>query len=207
MLWLGSVTLKLVSGPPESPFDALLRAAERDAQAAEGLALGYANLYPEERSALLETIVRDAHAAGRSPAATLALLLGVEVDRELARSITTALMDAGPGDLAERRRRDLGWAWGGEAAGGVAVARHLHGAFVEVLCVSWTDETISVSSEPLATHEALSGVRAKLGVPETADSLSLDLAIDRLAEVLWRARRRGPLPDALSGLADLFEPY
>jgi hypothetical protein len=201
------VTLRLVSDVGETPFDALLRAAERDAQAAEGLALGYANLHPEERSALVETIVRDAQTAGRSPAATLALLLGVEVDRELARHITVALMDAGPGDLAERRRKDAGWAWGAEREGGVAVARHLHGEFVEVLSVTWTDAAISVHAEPLATHEAISGVRARLGVPEAAETLSLDEAIDRLAEALWRARRRGPLPETLTGLADLFEPY
>lgn len=200
------MTLRLVLGG-ESPFDALLRAAERDAQAAEGLALGYANLHPEERGALVDTIISDAQAAGRSPAATLALLLGVEVDRELARHITVALMDAGPGDLAERRRRDRGWAWGAEDEGGVALARHLHGEFVEVLSVVWSEGAIAFRAEPLATHEALADVKLRLGVPDGAEALGLDAAVDRLAEALWRARRRGPLPDTLRGLADLFEPY
>jgi hypothetical protein len=191
----------------ESPFDALLRAVEQDPHAAEGLALAYAAMRFEEREALVSTVVRDAEAAGRSPAPALALLLAVEEDRMLARLIAAALVDAGP--MPSRREGDGGWAWGGDVEGGVAVARHLHGSFVEVLSVTWEGGAIrGLRTEPLAQHERISDVRRRLGVPEAAESLGLREAIDRLAQALWRTRREGgALPEGLHRLADLFGPY
>jgi hypothetical protein len=201
------VSLKLVSdGEGESPFDALLAAAERDPSAAEGLALAYASLGPDERAALLETIVHDARSTQRSPSSSLALLLAVEDEPRLAERIAAALREHGTAHLA-RSRPDAAWAWGGDGEGGVVLARHLHGAFVEVFGVRWSGGAFELRTEPLASAEQLAQVRARLGVPEHADALGPDDAVDRLASVLWRARRRGPLPEALRRLEDLFQPY
>ncbi len=184
-----------------SPFDALLHAAERDPEAAEGLALGYAALSLQERQYLIETLVGDAH---RPAAYVLALLLSVEEDAQLAQRIAGALCS----DAPARSGRDAGWAWGGKDDGGIAIARHLHGVFVEVFCVRWQGGEISTKCEPPTPQDRLADVHRGLGVPESAERLQMPVAIDRLAETLWRARReRGQLPEALRDLADLFGPY
>lgn len=196
-------------GPGLSPFDALLAAAEHDPDAAEGLALGYAALARDEREALVGAVLEDAEASGRSPATTLALLLSVEEDRFLARDIAAALVDAGFGERPGLER-DVGWAWGGREEGGVAVARHLHGAFIEVACLGWRGGELEAPRvEPIARHERLDDVRRRVGVPDSADLLAFDDALDRLAAQLWRLRRaRGSLPERLRAIAHLFAvPY
>ena len=193
--------------PEESPFDALLRAADEDPEAAEGFALAYAAMGRVERERLIDTVVRDAQAAARSPAGPLMLLLAVEEEHELASHIAGALLALGEETLG-RRGLDAGWVWGGELAGGVALARHLHGGFVELLRVGWSDGRLEVESEPLAHERELAEVRRRAGVPTDADQVPLERAIDRLAETLWRVRRRGdPWPERLRAFADLFAPY
>ncbi|HEY8428164.1 MAG TPA: hypothetical protein VIL20_07310 [Sandaracinaceae bacterium] len=198
----------------KTPFDALLAAAEEDPEAAEALALGYAELSREERAAIVDAVVRDAEAGGRSPSTALALLLAVEEDRHVARDIAAALVDAGFGAAPEPAKgaiaRDLGWAWGGRDEGGIAIVRHLHGLFIEVACVGWRGGELEPPRvEPIARGEHLDEVRRRIGVPESADRLAFDDAIDRLAAQLWRIRRaRGALPERLRALAHLFAvPY
>ncbi len=210
---MGGPRLKLivdrVEASGQSPFDALVAAADEDAQAAEALALGYAALERDEREAILAAVVCDAEVNGRSPATTLALLLSVEEDRFLARDIAAALVDAGFGERPGFER-DVGWAWGGGEEGGVAVARQLHGAFLEVACLSWRNGELEPPRvEPIARHERLDEVRRRIGVPESADLLAFDDALDRLAAQLWRLRRaRGSLPERLRAIAHLFAiPY
>ena len=193
--------LSLVRG--ESPFDALMRAAEQDAEAAEGFALAYASMPREERAKLVDTVIADAEAAGRSPAGPLMLLLAVEEELDLAKGIANALLASEP-KLA-RRGIDAGWVWGAETEGGVAVVRHLHGGFVELLRVGWEGTDVEGDSVPLAHEEELPDRRRALGVPQKAERVPLERAIDRLTEQLWRVRRRGgDLPERLRAYADLF---
>lgn len=193
--------------PDEGPFDALLRAADEDPSAAEGFALAYAAMDRDERERLIDTVVGDAGAAERSPAGPLMLLLAVEEEHALASRIACALLASGE-DVLGRRGLDAGWVWGGDGAGGVALARHLHGGFVELLRVGWSDGRLDVESEPLAHERELVEVRRRAGVPADADQVPLERAIDRLAETLWRVRRRGdPWPERLRAFADLFAPY
>ncbi len=188
-----------------SPFDALLVAAEHDPEAAEGLAQAYGALSLDQRRALIESVVADVGAAGRSPTAPLALMLAVEGDRELARSIANALVEAG----ARHRARHSAWSWGSDSDGGIAVARPLTNDELEVVALEWRGgELSSVRRETLIRRDALDAARAKLGVPDAAAVLGLDDAVDRLAECLWRSRvRRGSLPEDLRALAHLFAPY
>ena len=188
----------------QSPFDALLVAAERDAEAAEGLALAYAALDHEARSALFASVVRDAEEAGRSPAGPLALLLAVEEDRALAERIARALLDASP---PPGRARGTGWVWGSSEEGGIALASE-RGPAVTLFGVAWQGARLrALTAAPVAKGELEEG-RLRLGVPESAEAIPLDAAIDRLASQLWRARRAGgPLPEDLRALAGFFAPY
>jgi hypothetical protein len=200
-------SLELVEGGArgaQSPFDALLQAAESDPQAAEGLALAYASMARDEREKLLSTVIADARGAARSPAGPLALLLSVEEDPRLAEAIAVALLEADDGALGGGSP-DAGWIWGDEDDGGVAVVRRLHGGFVEVLRVAWAGGALDVEREPLARSDDLWAVRRRTGVPDAADRVGLDHAVVHLAEVLWRERlRRGSLPGQLRPFADLF---
>ncbi len=188
----------------QSPFDALLVAAEEDAEAAEGLALAYAALDHDARSALFTSVVRDAEDAGRSPAGPLALLLAVEEDRALAERIARALSDASP---PPGRARGAGWTWGSSEEGGIALASE-GAAAIALFGVTWEGARLrALRAGPVAKGQLEEG-RRRLGVPESAETIPLDAAIDRLASQLWRARRAsGPLPEDLRALAGLFAPY
>jgi hypothetical protein len=189
-----------------SPFAALLRAAEHDAEAAEGLALAYAALAPDERARLVATVIEDSSESGRSPTAVLALLLGIEDVPELAAMLASALCDAASRELV-RRGGDAGWSWGGERDGGVAIARQREDGLLDLVCVRWLDGDLDAHARALVRREELAEAHEHLGIPEAAERVEARAAIDRLAEVLWRARRtRGGLPETLRGLADLFEP-
>ncbi|HJL19655.1 MAG TPA: hypothetical protein RMH99_28590 [Sandaracinaceae bacterium LLY-WYZ-13_1] len=196
--------LALVEGGAESPFDALLRAAEHDPDAARGLALAYAAMSPAEREALIATVVVDAEAAGRSPAPVLALLLSVEDEPALSDRIAGAMLALEDAALGAPRH-DAGWIWGDDRRGGVVTARHLHGDFVELSRVRWADGAVDVEREPLARAEDPAALRRRMGVPEEATVVALEHAVARLAEALWRERvRRGALPEGLRPIADLF---
>lgn len=177
-----------------TPFEALVESARTDPDAAAGLALAYADLSVEARGALLSVLIeREAP----SPE-VLALLLGVEEDPELAERIASAMVPGAPVE-------DEGRVWGDASAGGVALLRGLHGAFVEGLAVRWDGDDLTVSTVPLARAEASAQTCRRLGVPADATRLRARLAIDRLTERLWRIRREtGSLPDSLRPLAGLF---
>lgn len=178
-----------------TPFDALVRSAETDPEAAAGLALAYADLSVEARCALLEVLEGSAPSPGR--AQVLALLLGVEDAPELAERIASAMDPGEPVD-------DEAFTWGDADAGGVALVRGLHGAFVEGIAVRWEGAEVSFRAVPLARAEATTQTRRKLGVPADAEDLHPSAAIDRLTERLWWVRRAtGSLPDRLRPLADL----
>lgn len=187
----------------ESPFEALLALADRDAEAAEGLALAYAALERHDRDALVASVVHDARRAGRSPAGPLALLLAVEPDRELAETIARALAELEP----PGRARGTGWIWGSEEEGGVALAREA-GPSLTLLGVRWRGAAIDVSRPEPVRCDALERGREMLEVPTSAEMCSLDAAIDRLAERLWRTcRDHGPLPAELRALVAFLAPY
>lgn len=195
--------LELV-GSPGTPFDALLSAAESDPAIAEGFALAYASMERDDRLRLLATIIADARDAGRSPAGPLALILAVEDDASLAEDIARALRETGDASLGPAAD-DAGWIWGSDKAGGVAVARSLHGGFVEVRRVAWEDGELHVYQEPLARSDEVLEMRRRNGVPDEALRVGLDQAVTYLAEVLWHTRLvRGSLPSQLRGFADLF---
>lgn len=188
----------------KSPFDALLVAAEHDPEAAEGLALAYASLDQEQRRALVASVVRDAGDAGRSPAHALALLLAVEKDRELAGRIAAAIASATAPSASDG---GIGWAWGSTRDGGVALAVGAESPW-RLARVTWRAGCVDGTSAEPRCGETLDQARSRLGVPESADALALDAAVDLLAEQLWRARRtHGSLPPSLRALAHLFVPY
>jgi hypothetical protein len=65
-----------------------------------------------------------------------------------------------------------------------------------------------VQRDARVRREQLMAARQKLGVPDAAESMGVDHAIDRLAERLWRARvKRGSLPENVRALASFFAPY
>ncbi len=186
----------------ESPFDALLRTARTDPEAAAGLVLAYADLDEAARDKLLGLMIAEGARAD-----VLALMLGVEESPALAARIATALRD-GDGDPSPRRpTRDLGYAWGSRDDGGAALVRELHGGFVEGVAVRWSGDDVHVETVPLARADEADALRRRLKVPMAAGRVSLAQATDRLAEGLWRLRQRtGSLPEALRPVADLLVP-
>lgn len=189
--------LEVVPDEPESPFEALLRNARTDPEAATGLALAYADMSEEARDKLVPLLREERPEL-------LALLLGVEESPAIAERIAEAL---GEGDGPAPVGADSGHAWGREDDGGVALIRHLHGEFVEAVSVSWAAAEVSVETVPLASARELDALRRRLGVPAEARALSLAHATDLLAEGLWRLRRRrGSLPDSLHSVAALLDP-
>ena len=185
------------------PFEALIAEAEHDAAAATGFALAYAELALVEREALLTTLLDGSAEEGPldGAIAALALLLSVESDAALAERIAAALREYAPEATAPGA--DRGHTWGDDEVGGVAVARALHGEFLTTLRVSWdaAPGAFEVDFTPLATS-----TRA-LAVPPGASSVGAEVALDRLAESLWRRRRRhGPLPERLRSIAGLLGP-
>lgn len=204
--------LELVRGPdgpdadgPDSvggqtPFDALLRAAARDADAASGLALAYAEMTTDARTKLIDAVAPDPNA--------LALLLGVEEDPALAWKIAVALRTfergAGQGGLASARR-DAAFEWGDVDEGGVGLVRHLHGEFVDALRVSWSAGTLDVEALPVSTGGDAEALGKEVGVPSDGKRVPFERGVDRLTEVLWRIRREGRvIPAAVRRFADVF---
>ncbi|MGE0789341.1 MAG: hypothetical protein AB7S26_26945 [Sandaracinaceae bacterium] len=184
----------------DGPFEALLASAERDAEAATGLALAYADMHVDAREGMLRVLIEERPIR----VGVLALLLGVEESPELAMRIAMAIKDAGG---TSRQGSDEAWAWGGHDAGGVALFSRLHGGFLEAVTIAWTDDGASHELVPLAREDELVALKARFGIPGGAARVSLEVATDRLAEGLWRLRlRRGELPETLAPLAGLFAP-
>src|SRR5690242_6017721 len=99
----------------ESPFDALLRAATQDPDAAEGIAHAYRSLDADARRLLRETVVRDAHRAGIEAAPILAIFLAVEDDPDVVFEIASSIAK-----LAGAARA---WRWRDGSRGAVLMAR------------------------------------------------------------------------------------
>ncbi|MFK7992074.1 MAG: hypothetical protein AB8I08_39010 [Sandaracinaceae bacterium] len=190
-----------VRGGPEGALLALMDAAEQDPVAAEGLMAAYSQMAERERGRLVETIIADGRAAGRPVGGTLALLLGAEPNPDLARAIARGL-DA----TVARPEFDRGWCWGDKAAGGTLMVRHLHGAFVEALSVTWDGNQLHADGDRLSAFEE-SRVRQHHGVPPDAKPIRMEEAVDRIAGAVWRVRRGGgSLPSVLRGFAHVFGP-
>lgn len=188
-----------VRGGPEGALLALMDAAEKDPVAAEGLMAAYAGMPEPERARLVETIIGDGRAAGRPVSGTLALLLGAEPNPDLAKAIASGL-DA----TVARPDVDRGWCWGHKQAGGVLMVRHLHGAFVEALSVTWDEAQLEADGDRLVAFDEQT-IRTRHRVPASATRIGLDEAVDRMAGAVWRARRSGvSLPPTLRGFAHVF---
>jgi hypothetical protein len=187
-------------------FGALLSSAIEDPATARGLALAYASLDTRHRLQIIDAIVSDADAEGIGASAVLASLLPVEEDLEVARRIAEAMSAAGDRDLhtALRTRAYLA---GDELDGGVLLVRPLHGAFVEVLALAWTDaEGITHSGfDPLANHEKARDSERSLPVRLRFEEMPVAFAIDTVTTVLWNHRRlHGELPQCVEHFADMF---
>jgi hypothetical protein len=190
------------------PFAALLAAAVEHPTAAQGLALAYAALDREQRLALLDAVLADAHDAEMCPSGVLASLLAVEDDVELARYIAAAISASGGAGLrCDATSRAL---LAGDASEGAALlARPLHGRFVELLGLGWNREqgVVHTLFEPLASADDLQ--RLSQGFPGgwQLEEIPVAFAMDVIAPALWHHRRlTGELPQVLTRFADLFEP-
>jgi hypothetical protein len=187
-------------------FGALLSSAVEDPATARGLALAYASLETRHRLQIIDAIVNDAHAEGIGASAVLASLLTVEEDLEVARHIAEAMSVAGDQGLrTELRTRTL--LAGDECRGGVVLIRPLHGAFVEVLALAWTDASGITHSafDPLANHEQAARHTAGLPTDLRFEEMPVAYTIDTVTSVLWNHRRlHGALPECVKPFADMF---
>jgi hypothetical protein len=195
--------------PSEGPigaFGALLSSAVEDPATARGLALAYASLETRHRLQIIDAIVNDAQSEGIGPSAVLASLLTVEEDLDVARHIAEKMSAAGDHGLRnELRTRAL--LAGEEQRGGVVLIRPLHGAFVEVLALAWSDTAgvTHAAYDPLAHHEH--AVRHTTALPADLrfEEMPVTFAIDTVTSVLWNHRRlHGALPDCVKPFADMF---
>lgn len=189
-----------------SPFGALIAAAGRDADAARSLALAYVEHETEMRLKLLAAIVDDARSEGVDVGAVLAPLLSVEPDATVARAIAAAMQAHGGAGLAPSASAAALVAGDGHQ-GGVVLARPLYAGFVEILAAAWAPEigVTHVVVEPFAHASDLEARAAELPPHLELRAAPIARAIDLLADVLWRHRRRhGRLPDGLERFADLF---
>jgi hypothetical protein len=187
-------------------FGALLSSAVEDPATARGLALAYASLDTRHRLQIIDAIVKDAHAEGIGASAVLASLLTVEEDLEVARHIAQAMSAAGDQGLRTTLRTQALLA-GDECRGGVVLIRPLHGAFVEVLALAWSDTAgiTHAAFDPLAHHEH--AARQSVGLPADLrfEESPVPYAIDTVTAVLWNHRRlHGALPDCVKPFADMF---
>jgi hypothetical protein len=188
--------------PRSSPFDALLEAAAYDAEAAEGLVEAYGALPEAERRALVDTVITDSRAAGRSPAPTLTLFLSAETSPSLIGVLAQALLREHETTSADVYQA---WTWGSERDGGVALTRR-GPAGPELVRVSWqAGELEGARVSALGQAEMTDHEARTLGLPDGADAVEWDAAVDRLAARLWHERlRQGSLPERLRPLAELF---
>ncbi len=195
-------------GGADTPFEALLRAAATDAEAASGLALAYADMIPEARAKLVESVI-DGPKRGAAPANTdvLLLLLGVEEEPAIAQVIADALLSAVEDRLPEARRpqRDAAFGWGDPTRGGVGIVRHLHGEFADALRVSWSSDALEAQSLLMTDAIDLDRLRQRTSIPSGAQRVPFEHAVDSLTAALWRHRRSGgEMPAEVRPFAELF---
>jgi len=157
----------------------------------------------EARSKLLDEITGDDAGVDLGEHADVLLLfLGVEEDPAIAQRIADALLSvasqAGPG-------RDAAFGWGDRASGGVGIVRHLHGEFADALRVTWTGESLDAESLFMTDAADLDRLRKRTSIPPVAQQVPFELAVDALAEALWRHRRSGrQMPPEVRPFAELF---
>lgn len=191
------------------PFGALIAAASQDPAAARGLASAYASLDVVARLRIVDAVVIDARAEGIAPGAALLPLLAVEEDTAVAQVIAAALR-AEEGGIAPITGADVtahALVAGDATRGAVLLTRPLYGEFVEVLGLAWREEEGLTHTlfEPLTHRDKASGCARRLPPDLTLEAMPIDYAVDLLAPVLWRARRRGhPSPVGIERFADLF---
>jgi hypothetical protein len=195
---------------PEAPgpFGMLLAAAVDNPRVAQGFALAYEALDLPQRQTLIDAVLDDTHRAGVSVSAVLAPLLAVERDVDLARQLASTISaHGGIGLRCDATCRAL---LSGDAMDGAALlARPLHGAFVEVLGLSWSRErgVVGTVFEPIATSEDLLQHASQLEHHEPLEDIPAAYAVDIIAAALWQHRRlHGALPDLVTRFADLFDP-
>ena len=187
-------------GGGETAFEALLRNAGTDPDAASGLALAYAALPDDAREQLITSIDATGPLASTDTNALL-LLLGVEREPRIARRIAEAL-ERGP-EVGGQPKAAYGW--GDLDGGGVAIFRPLHGEFADTLVVRWTDSSLAARPRFMDHAANLDAFRVTASLPDEAAAMPYEEAVDRLAMALWRHRRRGgTLPDSLRPFAELF---
>ncbi len=179
-----------------TPFDALIAAVGRDPEAAAGLALAYADMPRPAREKLVESLAERPEA--------LVLLLGVEGEADLARSIADALRAS---RALPSTDRDLAFTWGDGDTGGVGIVRHLHGEFVDTLRVSWSPSAVEAQVLPIGRAEEVDALRTRAAVPSDARRVPREVAVDTLTEALWRHHRAGrAIPRDVRPFAELFTP-
>jgi len=85
--------------------------------------------------------------------------------------------------------------------------RPLHGAFVEVLGLAWSDAVGITHSafEPMAHHSAASASARALPTDLRFEEIPMAFAIDIVTTALWNHRRlHGALPACVEHFADMF---
>ncbi|MGF1467267.1 MAG: hypothetical protein ACFCGT_14165 [Sandaracinaceae bacterium] len=177
----------------EGAFEALVKAACTDREAATGLALAYGDLPVTARGRVLDLLSVDR----RPPTETrhlLALLSGVEEHPALRRRLEGAL-----------RPRDAALHWGDGRIGGLLIVRPRPAGAELRVRVTWAGDALDVEVEE-GPASSPSEWPARFGLPPDRRPADADRALDELASRLWAARQRGErLPDALLRAADLFD--
>lgn len=169
----------------QGDFAALVGAALRDADLAQGLASAYAGFPIEARKYLVRAVVEDAKAQGLPSSPVLAWLLSVEEDVGIARTIAKEISATGGAGLhGDQTRRAL--ASGDEQRGGVLVILPLHGRFVDVRGVVWDTDAVTAIVEPAMHEKGIEQLTNRYPGPWNAVPLSL--AIDTMAQALWSRR-------------------
>ncbi len=189
----------------KGPFSAFVALAARDPAAANALAGAYTRLPDEEREKLIDAVIADAAKEGVSAAPALVSLLATEDSVDLARRIATELLRDRCAELtpSEGPRAILA---GNDRSGGVILSRPLHGDFVELIGVAWSEDGVTHAVvEPLALADDIRTHSRVLPDGLRFEDVPIAYAVDRLAEVLWSHRRNGhAIPTQLERYADLF---
>lgn len=180
------------------PFAALVAAAADDPGVTRGLALAYEALEPIERRQLVRAVTADAGAARVCSATALVALLSVEVDDAIARLIHESLRSVDASALRQRDQAQVAVA-GDSDRGRAVLSAPLHGDFVEILELEWTESRVDTSRwEPLAHRRDAEGRRERLAALTATP-------IDTVARVLWNHRQLGgAMPSGIERFADLF---
>ncbi|MBN1655004.1 MAG: hypothetical protein JXA30_14640 [Deltaproteobacteria bacterium] len=185
---------------------AFLSRATREPDLAYDLMLAYESLEAAARRIFVGTIIAEAQAEKISPSAVLAALLAVERDPGLARLIASNItVDGGTG--LDASIRPYAMLAGDEVRGGALTVRPLFADFIEIHALVWNGEegVTHVLFDPLADSSRVTQFLECLPGDLCFDQAPVDLALDRVAKILWTQRKRfGPLPAELRSFAELF---